>query len=233
MALLAFFIYNYFMKKAILFDLDGTLVDTIEDIRCAINHTVKLTYNREISREECMSVVGRGLKNALIGALAFSGARYPEDEIDILYHELISFYKNNACVYSKPYDGITEFLKSMSQYGYALGVLSNKSDVLVQEIVEKLFSDINFTFIQGFCDKIPLKPDKAGVEIFAKLSGVPIEEVIYVGDSEVDGETIINAHLEKGILVTWGFRPREMIEKFEKQGIKLVNTIEELKDGVN
>lgn len=121
----------------------------------------------------------------------------------------------------------------MSQNGYALGVLSNKSDVLVQEIVEKLFPDINFTFIQGFCDKIPLKPDKAGVEIFAKLSGVPIEEVIYVGDSEVDGETIINAHLEKGILVTWGFRPREIIEKFEKQGIKLVNTIEELKDGVN
>ena len=121
----------------------------------------------------------------------------------------------------------------MSQNGYALGILSNKSDILVQEIVGKLFSDINFTFIQGFCDKIPLKPNKAGVENFAKLSGVPLEKVIYVGDSEVDGETIINAHLEKGILVTWGFRPREMIEKFEKQGIKLVNTIEELKDGVN
>ena len=221
------------MKKAILFDLDGTLVDTIEDIRCAINHTVKLTYNREITREECMSVVGRGLKNALIGALAFSGARYPEDEIDILYHELISFYKNNACVYSKPYDGITEFLKSMSQNGYALGVLSNKSDVLVQEIVEKLFSDINFTFIQGFCDKIPLKPNRAGVESFSSLLDIPLENIFYVGDSEVDGETVINSQPVKGILVSWGFRPRSVLEKFEGKNIKIVNTVEELKNGIN
>ena len=221
------------MKKAILFDLDGTLVDTVEDIRCAINHCMKLTYNREITRDECMSVVGRGLKNALKGALAYSSARYPDDELDILYHELISFYSIHPCDYSKPYNGITELLKTMSQKGYALGILSNKSDILVKEIVKKLFSDINFAFVQGFCDKIPLKPNRAGVESFSSLVDVPLENIFYVGDSEVDGETVINSQPVKGILVSWGFRPRSVLEKFEGKNIKIVNTVEELKNGIN
>ncbi|MDD7256406.1 HAD family hydrolase [Bullifex porci] len=221
------------MKKAILFDLDGTLVDTVEDIRCAINHCMKLTYNREITRDECMSVVGRGLKNALKGALAYSSARYPDDELDILYHELISYYSIHPCDYSKPYNGITELLKTMSQKGYALGILSNKSDILVKEIVKKLFSDINFAFVQGFCDKIPLKPNRAGVESFSSLVDIPLENIFYVGDSEVDGETVINSQPVKGILVSWGFRPRSVLEKFEGKNIKIVNTVEELKNGIN
>ncbi len=221
------------MKKAILFDLDGTLVNTVEDIRCAINHCMKLTYNREITRDECMSVVGRGLKNALKGALAYSSARYPDDELDILYHELISYYSIHPCDYSKPYNGITELLKTMSQKGYALGILSNKSDILVKEIVKKLFSDINFAFVQGFCDKIPLKPNRAGVESFSSLVDVPLENIFYVGDSEVDGETVINSQPVKGILVSWGFRPRSVLEKFEGKNIKIVNTVEELKNGIN
>ena len=221
------------MKKAILFDLDGTLVDTVEDIRCAINHCMNLTYNREITRDECMSVVGRGLKNALQGALAYSSATYPDDELDILYHELISYYSIHPCDYSKPYNGITELLKTMSQKGYALGILSNKSDILVKEIVKKLFSDINFAFVQGFCDKIPLKPNRAGVESFSSLVDVPLENIFYVGDSEVDGETVINSQPVKGILVSWGFRPRSVLEKFEGKNIKIVNTVEELKNGIN
>lgn len=221
------------MKKAILFDLDGTLVDTVEDIRCAINHCMKLTYNREITRDECMSVVGRGLKNALKGALAYSSARYPDDELDILYHELISYYSIHPCDYSKPYNGITELLKTMSQKGYALGILSNKSDILVKEIAKKLFSDINFAFVQGFCDKIPLKPNRAGVESFSSLLDIPLENIFYVGDSEVDGETVINSQPVKGILVSWGFRPRSVLEKFEGKNIKIVNTVEELKNGIN
>lgn len=222
-----------FMKKAILFDLDGTLVDTVEDIRCAINHCMKLTYNREITKDECMKVVGRGLRNALKGALAYSGSRYPDDELDILYHELISYYSIHYCDYSKPYDGSAELLQTMSQKGYALGILSNKSDILVKKIVEKLFSDIKFAFVQGFCDKIPLKPNRAGVEKFSTTVGVPLENITYVGDSEVDGETIINSQPVKGILVSWGFRPRSELEKFEEKNIKIVNTIEELKNGIN
>ena len=137
------------------------------------------------------------------------------------------------CDYSKPYDGITELLQTMSQKGYALGILSNKSDILVKKIVEKLFSDINFAFVQGFCDKIPLKPNRAGVESFSTIVDVPLENITYVGDSEVDGETVINSQPVKGILVSWGFRPRSELEKYKENNIKIVNTIEELQNGIN
>ena len=86
---------------------------------------------------------------------------------------------------------------------------------------------------KGFCDKIPLKPNRAGVESFSSLVDVPLENIFYVGDSEVDGETVINSQPVKGILVSWGFRPRSVLEKFEGKNIKIVNTVEELKNGIN
>ena len=221
------------MKKGLLFDLDGTLVDTAEDIRCALNHCMKLTYNREITKDECMSVVGRGLKNALKGALAFSGAYYLDDEINILYSELISYYAAHPCDHSRPYPGITEFLQMMSENGYELGILSNKSDVLVQEIVKKLFNGINFAFVSGFCDKIPLKPSREGVLRFSECAGVPLEDITYIGDSEVDAETIKASCPVKGILVTWGFRPRSELEKIKNDNIKLIDNIKELGNGLN
>lgn len=221
------------MNKGLLFDLDGTLVDTAEDIRCALNHCMKLTYNREITRDECMSVVGHGLRNSLKGALAFSGAKYPDDELDILYSELISYYAAHPCDHSQPYPGITEFLKMMSERGYALGILSNKSDPLVQEIVKKLFMEINFSFVSGFCDKIPLKPDRGGVLRFSERAGVPLEDITYIGDSEVDAATVKASYPVKGILVTWGFRPRSELEKQLDANIKLIESIKELGNGIN
>ena len=221
------------MKKGLLFDLDGTLVDTAEDIRCAINHVMRLTYNREITKDECLRVVGRGLRNAMKGALALSGAHYPDDEINILYSELISYYSSHPSDHSHPYPGITEFLKLMSERGYALGILSNKSDILVQEIVKKLFGDINFSFVSGFCDKIPLKPDRGGVLAFAQCAHVNLEDITYVGDSEVDAETIKAAYPVKGVLVSWGFRPRCELERLLDDNIKLIDNIKELGNVIN
>ena len=127
--------------KGILFDLDGTLVDTLEDIRAALNHVMALCWCREISASECRAVVGNGLRKALIGALWYSRAAYPEDELDILYRELVDFYSANACVHSRVYDGIPQLLDEAKGRGCMLGVLSNKADSLVRRSLDAFFRD--------------------------------------------------------------------------------------------
>ena len=154
--------------KRILFDLDGTLVDTLEDIRAALNHVMALCWCREISASECRAVVGNGLRKALIGALWYSRAAYPEDELDILYRELVDFYSANACVHSRVYDGIPELLDEAKGRGCMLGVLSNKADSLVQEIIGRLLPG-RFDFVRGLREGERPKPDKKGVEDFIEL----------------------------------------------------------------
>jgi len=219
----------YKAMKALLFDLDGTLVDTLEDIRAAINHALRLSYNREITSPECRQVVGRGLKNALKGALWFSHAAYPEEEVDILLSELRNYYFKHAAVYSKPYEGMKELLEEASSKGYKLGVLSNKSDDLVKLIVKDLFPSLAFCFVHGQREGYPLKPAKEALDAFLQETSLKKEEVVYIGDSEVDAEFIRNSGL-KGCIVTYGFRSREELSKITD--IEKADSVKELKERI-
>lgn len=219
-----------YMKKALLFDLDGTLADTLEDIRAAINHVLVMVNCRTINEEECRSVVGRGLRNAIRGALWFSRSAFPDDEIEILYHELMLYYRVHSCDFTKPYTGIIEFLERMKNAGFILGVLSNKSDELVLNIVEKLFPENLFSYVHGMRDGFPAKPDSAGVREFASLNSLKVEDVIYIGDSEVDMETVKKLDGLSGVIVTWGFRSRNDLEAAGAH--PLVDNIKELEECV-
>ena len=139
--------------KGLLFDLDGTLVDTLEDIRAALNHVLGMCYARPIDEAECRAVVGHGLRKALRDALWYSGNAYPQDEFEILYSELVRFYGDHACVHSKVYDGIPSLLSAARDRGLKLGVLSNKADPLVQEIISTLFPAGTFDFVHGLVDR--------------------------------------------------------------------------------
>lgn len=204
--------------KGMLFDLDGTLVDTLEDIRCALNHTLRLAYAREITREECRTVVGRGLRRALVDALWFSRSAFPEDELDILYSELIASYSAHVCDHSKVYDGIMELLGQLKGEGIVTGVLSNKADSLVQTIVSTLFPSGTFDFVRGLRPSDSPKPENRSVEDFIKLCNAEPCDVTIVGDSEVDWLSA-QAFGCASVIVTYGYRERK---ELEEAGVKVL-----------
>ncbi len=194
--------------RAILFDLDGTLVDTVEDIRASINHIMRIKGLREIDHNETKSVVGHGLRNALRGAFACSSVRVDDAELELCYNELIKYYSDHAVVYSRLYDGITELLEGLVERKAKIGILSNKRHNIVVEIVRILLPSIDFDFVRGAIEGKPLKPDAGAVEEFCTEVGARMEEVVIVGDSEVDYSTWKNVPEAKGAFVTWGFRDR-------------------------
>jgi Predicted phosphatases len=212
----------------VIFDLDGTLVDSLDDVLGAINHTLCLCYAEKLDRKECMSVVGNGLKNALKSALMLRNMAFPPDEMQILNHELVSYYHDHYADHSVAYPFMPALLEELKEKGYKLAVLSNKDENLVKLIVKKLFAEDLFYFVGGVCDKIPLKPDKAALERVLAAMGVTGEDrVFYFGDSEVD-QRLLNATGVRGGVCTWGFRTREALEN---EGCSILfDNAEELKE---
>lgn len=194
--------------EALLFDLDGTLVDTLGDIRAALNHVLALCSCREMTEEETRTVVGRGLRNAIRGALWFSGSAFPPDEIEILHKELMDYYSAHLTVHSRVYPWIPGLIREAKERGFALGVLSNKADVLVQEIIEDLFPAGTFDFVRGLREGDSPKPRNPSVLEFRNLCAPSSGDVTILGDSEVDWETAEAFSLGR-VIVTWGFRTRE------------------------
>ena len=198
--------------KGLLFDLDGTLVDTLEDIRAALNHVLGMCYARPIDEVECRAVVGHGLRKALRDALWYSGNAYPQDEFEILYSELVRFYGDHACVHSKVYDGIPSLLSAARDRGLKLGVLSNKADPLVQEIISTLFPAGTFDFVHGLVEGEKPKPENNAIQGFIGLCNGQEGDVTIIGDSEVDWQTALRAGC-RYIVVSYGYRTREELSK--------------------
>ena len=221
-------LYYFKGMAAILFDLDGTLVDTLDDIKESINYIMRKKGCMEIDRETTRKVVGHGLRNALKEAFFHSAYVVDEDELMHCYDDLINFYEYHAVVYSHPYENVKELLGEVKRRGDSVGILSNKNDVIVRKIVNELFPCFPFDFIQGAKEGNPLKPDRWAVDEFREKVNARYEEIIIVGDSEVDYETMKNVPGVKGVFVTWGFRDRR---DMEASGITpLVDNIDKLEE---
>ena len=216
--------------QAVLFDLDGTLVDTIEDIMDALNRALALEDLSPLDIVLTKRVVGRGLRNALIGAVELRGKEFASDHIDRMYASMMEYYRKNHCVKSKPYEGILPLLEELDRKGILLAVFSNKEDGLTKEVVRTLFPHIRFAWVRGMKSDFPRKPDRAGLEYFSKKEGLTIENLLYVGDSEVDYQTAVNAGC-RYILVSWGYRPREDLARLDASN--LVDSVEELQEAIN
>lgn len=215
--------------QAVLFDLDGTLVNTIEDITDALNRALAVEGLLTLDSEMTKRVVGRGLRNALIGAVELSGKEFSQEHIDRMYATMMGYYRKNHCVKSKAYEGILPLLEKLDRQNISLAVFSNKEDGLTKEVVRTLFPHIRFIWVRGMRSDFPRKPDRAGLEFFAKKEGLAVENLLYVGDSEVDYQTAVNAGC-KHILVTWGFRRREDLARLGAS--TLVDTVEELEEAI-
>lgn len=196
--------------KACIFDLDGTLTNTLESMTYSVNLTLKEMGLSQITKDQCRKFVGNGARVLIEESLKVSGdpkASRIEEGMKI-YGRI---FDQNCTYHVTPYEGIPEMLKALKDRGIHLAVLSNKPDRQTVKVVKEIFGDNIFDYAQGQKDGIRRKPAPDGVWYLMEQMQVSKEECLYIGDSEVDAATGKNAGL-KTIGVLWGFRDRKTLE---------------------
>lgn len=191
--------------KAVIFDLDGTLVNSIHDIADSMN-TVLQNYNFPThSYEKHQSYIGSGIRSLVRKSLPITHRN--EKQIDLCFNSMIEVYHNNCTNKTKPYRGIIELLDNLISRDLKLGVLSNKADELTKKITNALLPNY-FDPIIGLSNEAHKKPNPFVVLEISKNLGIKPEEIIYIGDTGIDMQTAINANMI-AVGVLWGFRPKE------------------------
>ena len=203
--------------KAVIFDLDGTLLNTLDDLANAVNYGLSQNGFPTHETEKYKMFVGNCTDMMITRALP-ENKRDGEtlDKVRKLYFE---YYNAHTGEFTRPYDGIPELLNSLKANGLKLAVVSNKIDFMVQLVVKEYFGDV-FDFITGQADGVKPKPDPSMVFGAMKALDVKPDECVYVGDSGVDAETGKNAGIFT-VGVLWGFRDeRELRENGASAVIK-------------
>ncbi|MEL0456587.1 HAD family hydrolase [Flavobacteriaceae bacterium SZ-1-7] len=195
--------------KAVIFDLDGTLVNSIEDIADAMN-TVLQSYNYPTHGYEIYKqFVGSGIKRLVVKALPENQCE--EAQIDTVFNEMMRIYSTRCTQKTKPYDGIMDLLKQLKNQNIKLAVLSNKADQLTKKIVLALFPNY-FEAVEGLSDEAHKKPNPIKALEISKTLKLPPEDIIFVGDTAIDIQTAQNANM-LAVGVSWGFRDKnELVE---------------------
>lgn len=192
------------MIKAAVFDLDGTLLDTIPDIAGALNRALAAQGLPTHTVEACKTFIGGGIREAVRKAV-------PAGTSDAVQEKVLACYKDDyraRCTEGTSYyPGVREMLSELSAAGLLLGVLSNKTEATAQKIVHSYFPDVKFAFVFGRAEGRPLKPDPGAAAPVLETLGLPPEEIAYAGDSGTD----ITFALGVGMLpigAPWGYRSR-------------------------
>ena len=208
----------------VLFDIDGTLLDTADDITNAANFALRSLGYPERTADEVRSFVGNGVRNRVIRCMPES-ERGKEDKIAKMTDLYRSHYIAHICDNTKPYPGIPELLETLKRKNIRLGVLSNKGDDVSKMLMERYFGDL-FDTVYGKRNDYPRKP--APDSLFAILAelNVASDRAAYVGDSEVDVALCRNAGVD-GCFVSWGFRTKEQLLASDADPI--INNANELK----
>lgn len=198
------------MYKAVIFDLDGTLLNTLEDLADSVNEMLRSFSCPERSLEEIRQFVGNGMKKLVWRSVP---ADFDRDKSDSAYERFREVYRKNMRNKTCPYDGIIPCLEALKEKGIRAIVTSNKNDDAVKNLCKEYFGEL-VTLSVGAKAGIPVKPDPAMVFNAMEEAGLEKESCIFVGDSDTDILTAKNAGLES-IGVLWGFRDRDVLEKAE------------------
>lgn len=210
------------MKQLVLFDLDGTLLDTIEDLGVAVNHALELRGLPVYTLPQYRQMVGHGIRNLLRKALPQElGA--DEAYLEDCLKDFTEYYLTHIDVHTRPYSGIVELLNELDSLGVKMAVASNKIQKGTELLIKEFFPKIDFVAVLGNCAELPLKPSPEIVEMVLAKSGLPKEMAVMVGDSPTDMLTAANGGID-AIAVSWGNRTREQLA-----GNRIVDTVEELR----
>ena len=192
------------MPKLVIFDLDGTLLNTIEDLGTAVNYALELRGLPQHSIARYRDMVGHGIRQLVINALGQAAGEPLTDEV---LADFVDYYVAHIDVHTRPYPGMQQLLSRLQNRGIMLAVASNKFQEGAEKLVSEFFPDINFVAVLGNSPELPLKPDAAVVQLIMEKAGVGREETVFVGDSATDMKTASNGGV-RSIGVSWGFRPR-------------------------
>lgn len=191
------------MFRAIIFDLDGTLLNTLSDLGNAVNRVLTKHNLPAHIIDAYRFFVGDGARMLIIRALP--PQRRDESTINTCLDEFLKDYEQNADIQTEVYSGIAEMLDKLSDLGIKLAVLSNKPHKSAIKCMEAYFSKWKFEMILGQKETIPRKPDPAGALLIAGQIGIPAESFLYIGDSGVDMKTAVSAGMFP-VGALWGFR---------------------------
>lgn len=200
--------------KAVVFDLDGTLVDTLEDLGNSLNEELTFRGLPNFSLQEYRLLVGNGTMNMVRKSLPESMHKHLEE----IHTSFAARYRQNLLNTTKPYSGILDMLQGLKDKGMFLGILSNKEHDLTMQIVSSLFKEIEFDYISGARLGVPKKPDPACFVTMCQYTNLTPQEILYIGDTEVDMQMAINCDMYP-IGVSWGFRDLEVLRA---QGAKQI-----------
>ena len=211
------------MFKLCVFDMDGTVVNSIGDIAAALNRSLEKIGYKAHSEDAYYKMVGDGM--AVLCRRAIGNA--PEEEVQRLIALYDADYKNNCCERSHIYDGMTDLIKRLKEKGIKCAILSNKPHPQLMEIAKVLFEDDMFDEILGHTPDFAPKPDPASMLYLMDKMGYKQDEVVFIGDSNVDVQLGKAADVYT-VGVTWGFRGEEELKSEGADAI--VNNADELYD---
>ena len=194
------------MKKLIIFDLDGTLIDTLDDLKNSVNYAIEKYGYPLRTKEEIRKAIGNGV--AVLVARSI-----PDGDQNPNYPEILKIFKEHYSIHSReltgPYEGITEVLKGVRSAGFMTAVATNKVHPIAVEIINDFFPNC-FDYILGDVAGRPNKPAPDMIEKILEDLHLTKEESIYVGDTNVDEQTALNSKVDY-VLVSYGFRTKEEI----------------------
>ena len=208
--------------KYLIFDLDGTLLNTLEDLCDSVNVVLRANSMKERNLDEIRSFVGNGIKR-LIELSVEDGTS--TELTNKCYEEMLAYYKEHSQIKTGPYEGVVDMLKNLKAKGKKIAVVTNKVQEAAQAVCDKYFIEL-IDVVIGDDKKHPLKPQPDNVYKALDILGASKEEAVYIGDSEVDVMTAKNSGLDF-VAVSWGFRERKLLEEFE---VKIVDKTEELEE---
>ena len=210
----------------IIFDMDGTILNTLEDLKNSLNYVLQQAGYQTRTLEEVRTFVGNGIRKTIERALP---SDIEEEKVDELFSLFMDYYAIHNTDNTKPYNGVIDLLKELKHLGYKTAVVSNKQDSAVKSLCKKFFTGL-FDVEIGEKENIAKKPDPDEVNEALKILNIDRTKSIYIGDSEVDIQTAQNSKM-KSIIVDWGFRDRKFL--YEHGAEVIVSNPSEILDIIN